>query len=214
MPLLRGVGSEGTPPAPTAPASTQHLPLWLPVELAALVASPAPAEDRPSKGAAPRPGTDLPTIPPRPQHHEGPALSSFPKHPDASDPPGPYPGDTCPGDISPSQIVSTCPAPAGSCPPAFPGLPRAPVQSAQGQPSARGLCTPCLPSLRGAQRQWLTLPGGSGLSVWPWAPRGHTAAGRQATLRLCPLGWVSGEECSRRMSSSHNSCSLSTLMSS
>lgn len=29
-------GLRGTPPAPTAPASTQHLPLWLPVEPAAL----------------------------------------------------------------------------------------------------------------------------------------------------------------------------------
>ena len=44
-----------------------------------------------------------------PQCREFLASSSFPTHPEASDPPGPYPGDTCPGAIFLSQLISTYP---------------------------------------------------------------------------------------------------------
>lgn len=44
-----------------------------------------------------------------PQCHEFLASFSLPTYPEASDPPGPYSGNSCPGAISLSQLVSTYP---------------------------------------------------------------------------------------------------------
>lgn len=87
---------------PTVPSSLVCCGAGGPGIVHLLLEASAPAE-RPSKGrggwrhAAPSPGqAPCPHshFSLTPQHHERLALSSFPTHPAASEPPGPYPGDT------------------------------------------------------------------------------------------------------------------------
>lgn len=70
-----------------------------------------------------------------------------------------------PGDSSPGQVASTCPSQAGSCPPAFPGLPHAPNPNrpkASLQPAAFALLG--RPASRATAAVWHP-PGGPGLRL-------------------------------------------------
>lgn len=162
----------GVPPgrAAKAPGSARRLPQRLPVEQPRgvipqpLVASPTLAEERRGSSGDRADGETLPPAQARhqPPYHFSPSPVSTTTLTNTQRPQGRL---AHPGDSSPSQVASTCPTQAGSCPPAFPGLPHAPDPNrpkASLRPAAFALLGH--PASRATAAVWHP-PGGSGLRL-------------------------------------------------